>query len=336
MEVTIIDLLLPRRAMARTRKMTKMQPAVTSLNYLLPTSDTGTSRYIDIAADLSRLNRKLFRQGYQYAIAGITITDAVDVASALEVTVNTAGNTWVTQNAWTKGYSLWNQMNKEVISDNPSVQGKWADFKIYLHENQSFSTTLRALDGSMSAWPTGDEWAISTFVVPQHDVDAAGVVLPAEEWIAALVGPDDVPNKRFSLVKAYEESRATVQDIAPNVPVALPDSFYLKLTDDGSQDPELAAVIIDANDQPPYPMQPGEYPGSSGFTLTAASPTTRVARGVKNDFTPTLTLPGFTAECGLMLITGTRAAGAPAPDARIQVHLVPGNYRGVMAVPMGQ
>ncbi len=321
----------------RSARRNGTQPAVTSLNYLLPTSEAGTSRYIDLAADLSKLNRKLFRQGYQYAVAGITITDDVDVSAALEITVNTAGNTWVTQNAWTKGYSLWNQMNQEVIDDNPSVQGKWADFKVYLTEAQSFGITLRALDGSMAAWPTGAEWAISTFVVPQHDVDAAGNVLPAEEWIAALVGPDDLPNKRFSLVKAYEESRATVQDQAPNVPVALPDSFYLKLTDDGSQDPELAAVLVDANDQPPYPMGPGEYPGSSNFLGTSASPTTRVARGVKNDFTPTLQLPGFTAECGLMLITGTRAAGSGASsDARIQVHLVPGNYRGVMAVPMGQ
>jgi len=315
-----------------SRKMKKMQPAIISLNYEMPTSTVGVGRYIDLASDLSRLNRKLFRQGYQYAVAGITITDDVGVVTGLEVSVNTAGNSWVTQNAWTKGYSLWNEMNKEVLEDNPSVQGKWADYKVRLTENQASANTIQALDGASAVWPAGAEWQYSTYVVPQHDVDAAGNVLPAEEWTAALVGPDDVANKRFSLVKAYEDSRATVQDITPNVPTALPTSFYLQLMDDGSQDPELAAVIIDANDQPPYPNGAGQYPGGEAFGFAGAM--TRVARGVKNDFTPTMTLPGFTAECGLLYLTAKRSAGTD--NTRIQVHLVPGNYRGILAEPMGQ
>nr|AGA18463.1 hypothetical protein [uncultured marine virus] len=318
--------------MARTKTPT-IQPAITSLNYEMPTSTVGVTRYIDLAADLSKLNRKLFRQGYQYAIAGITVTDDVGVLSACEITVNTAGNSWITQNAWTKGYALWNQMNEEVLDDNPSIQGKWADYKVYLNENMAGANTIQALDGNMVAWPAGAEWEYSRYVVPQHDVSLVdGSVLPALEYVAALVGPDDLPNFRFSLVKAYEESRATVQDIAPNVPVALPNSFYLQLTDDGSQDPELATVIQDANDQPPYPMAPGEYPGSEAFGFAGAS--TRVARGVKNDFAPTMTLPGFTAECGLLQIGARRSEGAE--NIRLQIHLVPGSYRGIMAKPMGQ
>jgi hypothetical protein len=226
-------------------------------------------------------------------------------------------------------------MNKEVLDDNPSVQGKWADYKVYLNENQASVNTLRVLDGSSTPWPTGEEWEISRYVFPQHDVDpATGQVLPALEYVAALVGPDDLPNNRFSLVKAYEESRATVQDIAPNVPASLPTSFYLQLMDDGSQDPELATVIQDANDQPPYLMAAGQYPGGSNFSFTGA--TTRVARGVKNDFAPTMTLPGFTAECGLIQFSAVRAAGGGTADLRVQIHLVPGDYRGVMAKPMGQ
>ena len=314
----------------RSKRRTKMmEPAVTSLFYEMP---VGTSRYIDIAADLSRLNRKLYAQGMQYVVAGITVTDDVGVTSALDVQIRTAGNTWVTHNAWMKGCALWHQMQEEVLADNPSVKGKWHDYKVFLTENQSASITIPARDGAAGLWPAGAEWQTSFYVLPQHDVDAAGLPLAAEQWIACLVGPDDVPNKRFSLVKAYEESRATVQDLAPNVPVALPNSFYLKLTDDGSQDPELAAIIIDENDQPPYPNGAGEYPGGSAFTFAGAL--TTVARGVKNDFTPTMTLPGFTAECGLMYVSATRSAGAQ--NCRLQVHLVPGNYRGVMAVPMGQ
>lgn len=313
----------------RSKRTKKMEPAVTSLIYEMP---VGTSRYIDIAADLSRLNRKMFRQGYQYVVAGITVTDDVGVTSALDVQIRTAGNTWITHNAWSKGCALWHEMQQEVLADNPSVKGKWHDYKVFLTENQASANTISALNGAAGPWPAGAEWNTSTYVLPQHDVDAAGNVLPAEEWVACLVGPDDAANKRFSLVKAYEESRATVQDVAPNVPLALPNSFYLKLMDDGSQDPELAEVIRDENERPPYPNGPGEYPGSSGFTFAEAL--TTVARGVKNDFTPTMTLPGFTAECGLVLVSATRSAGVES--CRLQIHLVPGNYRGVMALPMGQ
>ena len=314
-------------------KVKKIQPAVTSLWYEMPTSTVGVSRFIDLASDLSRLNRKLYRQGYQYVVAGVTVTDDVGVTSGLEVTIQTAGNTWVTQNAWTKGFAMWNTMNKEVLDGNPSVQGKWADYKVALTEDQASANTIQALDGSAGALPGGYEWQKSIYVVPQHDVNpVTGEVLPAQEFTSCLVGPDDLANNVFSLVKAYEESRATVQTSDPNVPASLPTSFFLRLQDDGSQDPELAAVIEGSNDQPPYSMTAGAYPGGAIFTTSGA--TTRVARGVKNDFTPTMTLPGFTAECGLMRISAKRSAGSD--NARIQVHLVPGDYRGIMAQPMGQ
>lgn len=149
----------------------KIQPAVTSLFYDMPSDTVGTSRFIDLSADLSRLNRKLMRQGYQYAVAGVTVTDTVGVVSALEITISTAGNTWVTQNAWTKGKALWDEMNQEVLDDNPSVQGKWADYKVALTENMASGNTLSALNGAGGALPGGYEWAKSTYVIPQHDVD---------------------------------------------------------------------------------------------------------------------------------------------------------------------
>ena len=312
--------------------MKKMQPAITTLTYEMPTNQVGVGRYVDIARDLSRVNRRSYRQGYQYAIGSITITDDIGGVTDLDVSISTAGNSWPLQNAWKKGQALWMLMNKEVLDSNPSVQGKWADYKVLMTENQSGANTLEPRDGAVGTYPAG-EWNLATYVVPQHDVNAVtGQVLPAEEWYACLIGPDDVPNKRFSLVKAYEESRATVQLDAPNTPALLPDSFYLKLQDDGSQDPELAAVIADSNESPPYSMVAGDYPGGAGFSFSEAM--TRVARGVKNQYTPTLHLPGFAAECGLLYVAATRSAGSD--NCRIQINLVPGEYKGVLAVPMGQ
>ncbi len=334
----------------KSRAMKKMQPSVPVLRYQMDYSTDGVTRYIDLMKDMSKINRRLYRQGMQVAVGGITvISDGIDAASAptLDFQVKTAGNTWVTQNAWTKGYSLWRQMNKEVLDDNPSVQGKWADYKVYLTEQQASANTLLNLDGAGGNYP-GNEWAVSTYVVPQHDVSDGtaidpvtglpiplGEVLPAEQWVAALVGPDDVASKRFSLVKAYEESRATVQDVAPNVPAALPNSFYLKLTDDGSQDPELAAVIEDANDQPPYSIVDGNYPGGGGFSVGAAL--TLQHRTIINAYQPNAHLGGFVANCGLLQVNCREISKLDEPGKiDILVHLVPGSYNGILAERMGQ
>lgn len=315
---------------SKKRAVRKIEPAVTTLNYDINYSTVGVDNYIDLASDLSNINRRLYRQGMQYAVAGLTVTDEVGATRDLEINVSTAGNTWIVHNAWKKGQALWMEMQKEVLDSNPSVAGKWRDFKVRMTEQMAFVNTRRALNGSMGPWPAGQEWSQSKFVVPQHDVDpATGLVKPAEEWYASLIGPDDPASYVFSLVKAYEESRATVQSVAPNVPGTVPNSFYLKLQDDGSQDPELAAVIIDENDQPPYA---DAYPGGGSFTVGESL--TRVGRAVLNANAPTLQMPGFTSECGFVHISGKSTQGTG--NCRVQVHLVPGEYKGVLAVPMGQ
>lgn len=322
-----------KKPRSKKTMVSKIEPAVLTLNYELLVDPVGVDNYLSISRDLSNLNRRLYRQGMQYAIGGLTITDDLGAARGLEINVSTAGNTWITQNAWKKGQALWMQMQKEVLDSNPSVKGKWADFKILMTEEMASANTRKALDGSMSPWQPGQEWERSLYVVPQHDVDpATGLVKAAEEWFACLVGPDDVANKIFSLTKAYEESRSTVQTVTPNVPATLPNSFYLKLQDDGSQDPELAGVVIDENDAPPYAMGPGAYPGGEAFGVKGAM--TRVGRGVMNNFTPLLNMPGFTAECGFIYINAKSTEGSA--NCRVQVHLVPGEYKGVLAVPMGQ
>lgn len=313
------------------RSKNTVEPAVLQMKYLMPLNEVAqTIRYLDIFADLSKANRKLMRQGYQLAVGSITVNDDLGTPRSVDMSFKTAGNNWITHNSFVKGHALWTQMNKEVLEDNPSIRGTWHDYKIRLIESHISSNTLSLRDGSGNAWPVGAEWRMSTYVVPQHDVDAAGNVLPAEEYTACLTGVSDEPNNIISLVQAYENSRATVQDTSPNVPVALPNSFYLRLTDDGSQDPELATIIADDNEKPPYPNTPGTYPGGAAFT--SASLVTQ-QRGIMNEFQPTLSMGGFVAPCGLVQVVGQSAT---AGNVEIIVNCVVGNYKGVMAVPMGQ
>ena len=186
--------------------------------------------------------------------------------SVVQVKASTAGNTWTVHNSWTKGFALWKQMQNLVLHDNPSVAGKWRDFKIQLEKGQTSGNTLNSIDGASVPFTVGD-WEYSMFVMPQHDVNpATGLPLDALQYTATLMGDDSnvavgVIDGKRSLVKAYADSRATVQDIDPNVPAGMSTSFFNLLTDSGSQEPELADIIEDENDKPPYDVD--DYVGGA-------------------------------------------------------------------------
>ncbi len=141
------------KAMAK-RKTMKIQPAITDLYFSADTASAGDSRsYIDTMRALSRVNRRLYEQGRMVAYQGLTYIwrDAADYDAGggdvrslqtIEVTVRTAGNTWIVHNAYVKGKALWNEMQDLVLDDNPSIKGKWHDFKLQLWEGQSTARIL--------------------------------------------------------------------------------------------------------------------------------------------------------------------------------------------------
>lgn len=328
-----------------TRRVPKMQPAVTDLLFTADTSTSGdTRKYIDTARELSKINRRLYQQGRMYAYQGLTFIWRADSASAvasIEVTVKAAGNTWITHNAFVKGKALWDQMQELVLEDNPSIAGKWHDFKIDLDTNQQLSKTLEVTDGS-GVPIVGGEWFKSRYVLPQHEVNpATGLPLPAEEFIGCLLGNDSVTKK--SLTKAYQDSRATVQPLDPNIPPGMSTSFFNLLTDSGSQEPELADTIQEENDAPPYATDDyvgGDANGSNPLTVAYGAVFAAEVDG---------RIGGFIAPCGLLQIdikaydaNGTLIPPAligedkTVPDIDILLHVAPGMYKGVAAIPMGQ
>jgi hypothetical protein len=273
-----------------------------------------------------------------YAYQGLTFIfrqDPLNPVATIELSVRTAGNTWVLQNAHTKAKALWDEMQDLVLEDNPSIKGKWHDFKVRLSNSMISARTLSARDGAGALYGQG-EWEISKFVMPQHDVDpVTGEPLVAEEFTTFLLG-DDTASQR-GLVKAYEDSRSTVFPDAPNVPVDFDTSFFVKLTDSGSQEPELAAVIEDENNNPPYSLD--DYPGGE---INAPVPVTVgysavSAQEVDGNIGP------FMAPCGLLELdvamfdaSGTPIAVGNMPEIDILLHVSPGMYKGVASIPMGQ
>lgn len=312
-----------------------MQPALTDLEFTIPAAQG--SSFIDTQRALSRTNRRLYDQGRLVAYQGLTFIWRANAASGLasiEVKVRAAPNTWVIQNAWTKGKALWDQMQDLVLDDNPSIKGKWHDYKIKLDGGQSDALTLAVQDGDGNdVTHVNAEWSHSTYVLPQHEVDpATGLPLAADEVTAVLLGPDT--GTKRSLVKAYEESRSTVQSPMPNMPAGLAGSFFSLLTDSGSQEPELADVIEDENENPPYDRD--NYPGGD---TNSASPFTVGYAAISSAEVDGRVGP-FIAPCGLLQIdiTGFNAEGSPAavPELDIILHVAPGMYKGTASVPMGQ
>lgn len=328
----------------------KLQPAITDLSFSTKTGVNASDKYyIDTMSELSKVNRRLYSQAMMVGFQGLTFIwrpssgtsvppQATDLGT-IEVTVRTAGNSWIVQNAHVKGHALWNEMQDLVLDDNPSVRTKWHDFKVTFSTDQTGTAaagnTLLTQDADGND-VMGGEWNYSTYVMPQHEVDpATGLPLPAEEFDACLIGDDNV--SRRSLVKAYQQSRSTVSPDQPNSPVALPDSFFSLLTDSGSQEPELAAVVQDENENPPYALD--DYPQGAINAPTAVP----VGYGAISASEVDGRIGGFVAPCGLLEIevagydySGAQVSASALPEIQMLLHVAPGMYKGIAAKKMGQ
>ena len=96
--------------------MAKMQPAITDLSFTIPAAGGASAdsrSYIDTAKELSKINRRLYSQGRMYAFQGLTFiwrataVPAPNDLASLELTVRSAGNSWVVHNSHVKGEALW-------------------------------------------------------------------------------------------------------------------------------------------------------------------------------------------------------------------------------------
>ena len=312
--------------------MKKMQPAELALSFNLAAASASNPTYIDLAQCLSAVNRRLYHQGKCYYISRVTY---INVGGGT-VGLATLPDNWVTSNAWVKARALWNTMNKGVLKDNPSVKGKWADFKVFMDKQHfedgtvsSSGTTLNLLPvDAASVAIKANEWYYGRYVEPQHDVvQATGVEKPADEYYCHMMGADSGSAGSYAsvgIIKGYETTRARVQ-VAPDVPTGMQDNWMTALSDLGGQDPELANVLEDANDNPPYDID--EYPGGVSnfnggvFQSTMATNATLVQ---DKDL-------GFKVPLGLIkVVHNSSAAGA------LILHLTPGHYKGVMATEVKQ
>ena len=323
----------------------KIQPAQTTL-WFSDTADNLNQKYIDIAQCLSFVNRRMYEQGKVYFVESIKLYVVPSNAdNTFVVGFATIHDTWVTRNAWVKAKALWDQMNEKVLEDNPSVQGKWAQFITFMdvaHQNGGSGTSgpndnLLPKDSGNNAIDVG-EWAVSEYVFPQHDVTvtgSTGTPKAADEATCHMLGADDGDVTAGTLasggiIAAYEDTRARVQ-IAPDVPADMSENWMTLLTDDGSQEPELADIIEAANDEPPYDRD--EYTGGAGNWSTPS------VQGISmlNPYTTDDLMPGFAAPLGLIKVAFVgNGTSAGSSQAAILLKLAKGHYKGLAATEMRQ
>ncbi len=327
--------------------MAKIEPAVTQLLYQVP---NGAS-YIDLAKDLSKVNRRLYRQGYTYVVQDVQfgVSNGMRQSDVQALTFSTMGNSWIVHNAWRKGFKTWQKMQNDFMDgDGARLKGKWADFKIYLDDTHAGATTLEPYAGDGAVYTAG-EWVMSNFV---YD-DAGTSRSPSIHMIGSTTA-----DSAIGLIQAYGNSR-NVPTLGPSQPAALNTGFYAEFHGVGDTDDELGQDIENDNDVPPYDRD--NYAGGD----TNADAVLPVRFGSVTAQQATSNMAGFIVPCGLIHVynselslsnttesatdigdPGGSGVASPGPlstysagnaqTAYVIITMAPGPYRGVLAAPMGQ
>jgi len=304
------------------KKYQKSNPTVTRLSFI---GSGGTTRFIDLAAALSMVNRKAYRQGVYYYVSSVECYNSTDAY----VDLHTIPDTYVTKNAWKRGFRAFQAMNAQVFTPRP----KYHDFKVRMiggedsdqapHSNtNTMYPELFGINGTYDSLAP-DEWIYSYFTTMLSDGGAS------DEFQAHMLGPHvgAVHNREaIGLIKSYSDSRPEPdQSGAPILPVAH-STDPLNTLFDASEDFALQSIaenlVID-NDETPYDadLYNGELQTHMQHVarLATAPMTGRVAKS-----------SGFCAPLGLICVD-PQEIHESTDKYRIVINLAVGTYNGVYA-----
>lgn len=322
--------------------MAKLQPAVRHLRYILthnPDGNGDDSHFIDLAKDLSAVNRRFYRQGKEYHVAGVTIHDTD--ANPTWVKIGVAPNTWVTRNAWYKGFKLWTAMNEQVTEEPTAtmITPKYHDFKVYLNRNhrtheQAGTDVSGPRDLYENEVGVGD-WDYSSYFLPAEGGSASP---DHDETAITLLGPSDGSLGAFTtvgLIAGYEQTRAAPATQEPFLPHGgtVDQSWMTNLFDTGDTFDDITESLTDDNDAPPYAIY--DYPGGANVgTTNAWTGPAMVGQAFTTSTFNVSRIGPFSAICGLIEIV-TRNTSSPNTIG-VTIELMPGRYKGVAATAIKQ
>ena len=324
-----------------------MSPAERIIEVSIPSNEYAV---IDTAWCLSQINRRSYRQGYEYAIDKLELFQT-DPTVAATLNIYRLPATWVSYNSWVKAYSHWKEQQDDAMAETGtfSMRAKYRDFKIVY--NLGHATGLQGGVAVTQPVPAGSmsladaqaidveaefNWDYSQMVVP--NVTGAGGV--TQEYIVGLIGPDSGTYK--GLIHAYADSRSRPfpEDPSTVTPTGsnLDGGLYAAMQDVGEDFDEVMENVTERNNSPPYLVagidSPSEfYPGGSimGSDKGVWMDRLRVAASTSvNNPLSTDSTGSFTALCGLILVFNESESSNV-----VRLHCSPGDYHGVLARPMG-
>lgn len=340
-----------RRSNGKGRKRSKLQPAVRTLTFIAP----GGISYIDLSLAASIANRRSYSQNVNWAVSGFTILSGSATGAALSVFK--LPETWVMENALVKSNAMWSKMNEQVLDNEPSIQGRYHDFKVYFDSVMASANALgvgiqcQLQAGGTILTPLSEDAATGTLhttnsltttdfkdvapVSPRGDWDYSKIQIPnvavpgaTVEFTIHAVGADSGQSK--SCIEGYGLSRSRPHEIDPNNPTV--GGWMTELFDLGDNQEEIREDLEGDNDRPPYAVRgttssSEAYPGGStefdGGQLHEIVVLSGTQIGGKTR------MSGGVFQCGLMKLNNS---GDPV---MIQVHLAPGPHRGYMTEKVG-
>ncbi len=326
-----------------SKKGSKIQPAAQTLTFALNLPAGNSDNYIDLSQVASLVNRRFYRQGINWAVAGFKIlSNAGDVGG---ITIQKLPNTWVMSNAWEKGFRAWQRMNNEALEEAPSVKPKFLDFKIFADHNHStagFAANLLPI--SFTGVATPGEWESSKLRIPDTTIvgntrEREMIAVGASYQGAGASGLNSV-----SLIEGYAASRGLPEVLDPNTPDdaadaqgTAPENWMSALFNEGTeQTDEVIQDMITENNIAPYPFENDGvnldtmYPGGAnqlvGMQIHDLENVTSTTIGGTTRF------KGGNFPCGLIKISAT--SWSQVSVVTLTIDLIPGNHRGYLCEPM--
>lgn len=309
-----------------SKKGRNSEPAVYTVTLSTPLT-VGGNYYCDLSQVASILNRRFYRQGINWAVAGFKVFSP----STGLFTISKLPTNWVTMNAWTKAFNAWNRQQKEALAESggESAAAKFRDFKVFAdvdHVTAGVAANLLPLDEKANTAVAG-EWEMSQIVIP--NAGAPGVT---EERFLHMVGLNANGTVSRGVIEGYADSRAYPQSpdpVSPDLDSA--NNWLARMFDVGDNMPEILENATDKNDNLPYDQD--EYPGGStnlpGLERHDLAQLVSYSAGAGN--VGSQYLKGGQFPCGLIKFTW-----APETPGNfvVQIDLVPGNHRGYLCEKM--
>lgn len=304
------------------------------LRFVFSVADSEAETYIDIAKAVSAINRRFYRQGLYYYVAKMTIHNS----SNAWVSATVIPDTWMTKQAWIRGFRAWQKMQGRAMSAG-GVQGAipaYRDFKIAMDGSHTFADSELPTYSSISPDDIPcDEWAQTTLLTEDpdntihdpnedpHDPDA---------FLLHMLGPHNGSNDAWTSIGLIASYASTREVQASNEPEAMGDMSTDPITnmfDAGDTHDNVLLFLNTENDLPPYDRDNliGSLHDDDSVTVA------QCATGGGGAGTVAYAA-GFCAPMGLIKIItdespddGSSAIGS----IEVNLELVPGSYHGVYA-----